>query len=533
MARDGVMGQGVATRAAGSGISRRTFLGATGAATAGAVWVRTDRPARAAADGDVFTLGIASGDPRSDSVVIWTRLARLPLDPLGGMPNRDEEVRWEVSTDERFLANKVVRRGVATARHEYAHSVHVDVQGLLPSRVYYYRFRYRSQISPIGRTKTAPAPHAHLSSLPFAFVSCQSWWGGYYTAYRHLTNEDVDLVFHLGDYIYEGRIPADGKARQTPVSGPLAEECFSLNQYRMRYGLFKSDPDLQAAHASFAFSAIEDDHEVGGNWVGATEDEPDKIARQANAYRAYWENMPFRPLRQPVGSQMQIYRRFSYGDLATFNLLDSRQYRSPHACGTAKGTVPCDEVYDPARTYLGDKQERWLLDGLGASQTRWNVIPQQAIFVQNDKDPSDAEYLPMDNWNGYQAARQRILDGIVERHVDNVVILTGDAHNNYAANVKADFYDPDSAVIGAELVGTSISSAGDGADMTPRGKLSLASNPHIKFFNSQRGYVRCDLTRDEWRADFKVVPYVTRTDAPISTRASFVIENGRPGLEQV
>lgn len=516
-------------------VTRRRLLTVGGGAV-GAAWAIGAGPRSAYASGqrpDPFTLGVASGDPGPDAVVIWTRLAPDPLHEFGGMPDRTVPVRWEVAESESFRGSTVVRRGVAHARRAYVHTVHVDVRGLAPGRVYYYRFRYGRHVSPTGRTKTAPAAGAHLDQLALAIVSCQKWEHGFYTAYRHLAEEELDLVFHLGDYIYETGIPAGGGQRDTEVPEQFRNSCRTLDRYRIQYALYKSDPHLQAAHAAFPFAAIEDDHEVGGNWIGAIGDDPDRVVRQANAYRAYWEHMPFRPLRKPDGWHMQVYRRFSYGDLATFNLLDGRQYRSGHACGTGGLSRPCEEVYDPDRVYLGSEQEEWLLDGLASSKTSWNVLPQQQVFVGNDQDPSDDLLIPMDNWNGYQAARQRVLDGIVERNVENVIVLTGDAHCNYASNILADFSDPDSAVIGSEFVGTSIASGKDGSDMAPRGRKSLASNPWIKFFNDQRGYVRCTVTPQEWRTDFKVVPYVTKPGAPIKTRASYVVENGHPGLEKL
>lgn len=511
--------------------SRRRFigLGAAGVSLAAAPVLIRDLDAHAGTP-NPFTLGVASGDPLPTAVVLWTRLAPEPDRSLGGMPYRDMKVQWEVASDRRF--RHVVRRGVATARPEYAHTVHVDARGLRPGRHYFYRFRHRGHLSPVGRTRTAPAPSSMPEKLRLAFVSCQWWTQGFYTAYRHLAQEDVDVVFHLGDYIYEHGIPADGGVRGVSMPDQYRSECNTLDRYRLQHALYKLDSNLQAAHAAFPFIVTWDDHDVANNWVGAEEGETDRLVRQANAYRAYWEHLPLRPRRKPDGPHAKLFRRFTYGRLATFNVLDDRQYRSKLACGGKVTEPPCDEMYDPSRTFLGDKQEKWLLDGMGASRTRWNVIPQQDVFVQNDHDPGPGLKLPVDNWNGYLAARKRLIDGLQQRKVDNLVVLTGDAHYNLAADIKADFNDMSSPTLGSEFVGTSISSAFDGADMDQRGEDILAANPFSHFYNNQRGYATCTITDAQWQTDFHVMPYVTKKDAPISLRKSFVIEAGNPGIKE-
>jgi alkaline phosphatase D len=226
---------------------------------------------------------------------------------------------------------------------------------------------------------------------------------------------------------------------------------------------------------------------------------------------------------------MQLYRTVRYGSLAAFNVLDERQFRSDQACGDAL-VVPCEEAYDPSRTMLGSEQEQWLLDTLGRSTTTWNVLAQQVVMCRADRDPGPGLLLPMDNWNGYEPARQRLFDGVVERGVQNLVVLTGDAHASMAADLKTNFEDPASEVIGAEFLGTSIASGGDGADLDTRGTQWLASNPHMKFYSGRRGYVSCDVTPGVWRSDYRVLPFVTQPGAPVSTAASLFVEAGRPGV---
>lgn len=344
--------------------SRRAFLawaggGALTAAAAG--W----SPARAwggrPVDGNPFALGVASGDPTPDGIVLWTRLAPKPLDPAGGMPARKVPFKWEIAADERF--RRVVRRGASTATPELAHSVHVEADGLAPDREYFFRFAAAGELSPIGRTRTAPA--AHASRIDFAFVSCQNYQDGYYTAFRHLAGEDVAFVVHLGDSIYEDGPSDDGPRRHDATDEPIA-----LDEYRRRHALYRTDDDLQLVCATHPFIVTFDDHEVDNDWGGDVPQDPEKqspqawAARRAAAFQAYWEHMPLRRNAIPRGDSIPVYRRLRFGGLLEVNVLDTRQFRSrSEPCGYGTGPA-CPEVFDPARTMLGDAQEHWLLDGL-------------------------------------------------------------------------------------------------------------------------------------------------------------------------
>ena len=470
-----------------------------------------------------FSLGVASGDPLPDGVVLWTRLAPDPLSG-GGMPREPVDVEWTIWTDDN--GPRAVQYGLTTALPELAHSVHVDVRGLEPGRWYWYRFRVGDEESPIGRTRTAPAPGAEVERLRFAFASCQNWEHGYYTAYRHMAAEELDLVVHLGDYIYEG--PAQPN-RPRQHDGP---ETTTLEQYRGRHALYKTDPDLQAAHAAFPWVVTWDDHEVANNYAGAVAGDRISreafLARRAAAYRAYWEHLPLRPSSMPAGAQLPLYRRLGWGNLAELSVLDTRQYRTDQPCGD--GLQPlCAEALDAAATMAGPEQERWLLEGLDASPARWNVIAQQVMMARLDLKPGPEQQFIMDHWSGYPAARDRILNFLALRRPSNPVVITGDIHSSWVADLKADWDDPGSATVGTELVGTSISSGGDGADSRPEVDAALPENPHFKFYNGRRGYVRCELTSARWQADFRVLPSVTAPGAPIATVASFVVEDGRPG----
>lgn len=516
-------------------LPRRSFL-ALGGLAAGSAAMLVAQPAAAVAGsgrldlpGYVFTLGVASGEPLPDGVVLWTRLAPDPLalDGLGGMPSRDVNVHWEVADDERF--RRVVRRGVARARADWAHSVHVEVKGLRPDRIYWYRFRVADQTSPVGRTRTAPGPGARLDELTFAFASCQAYTDGYFTAYDHMAAEDLDFVVHLGDYIYEG-----GGAGTIGRAHLPATETFSLTDYRIRFSQYKLDPALQAAHAAAPWIVAPDDHEVENNWAGdysQPDTEPDQDPdvfrlRRAAAYQAYYENLPLRRSSIPTGPEMQVFRRLQFGDLLQLDVLDTRRYRDRQLSDQSLR-------WEPSRQMLGAEQEEWLLAGLGASTAVWNVLGNQIFAFEADHTDGEAETYGMDTWDGYAAARQRLFDGVLERDVENFLMITGDAHRSVAADLKQDFGASGSRTVGTEFLGTSISSGGDGMDMDALGHTWLSENPHMRFHNVQRGYQVCHLGRQEMHTDYRVLPFVRQPEAPVSTRASVYVERGRAGVAHV
>ncbi|MET9256222.1 alkaline phosphatase D family protein [Streptomyces sp. NPDC003717] len=529
--------------AAARHLGRRRFL--TVAAATAALAFTTNLPARGATTApeldarritsDPFTLGVASGDPLPDSVVLWTRLAPEPFQEDGGLGTQRVSVDWEVALDEYFGA--VVSRGTALAYPEYAHSVHVDVRGLTAGTVYYYRFRAGAWLSPAGRTRTAPAAGSDAASLKLAAVACQAYQDGYYTVLRHVAEDDVDLVFHLGDYLYEYAVnSAGGERRYTDVVLPdvFNRETMTLADYRLRYSLYKSDKDLQAAHAAHPFVVTWDDHEVENNYAGAVpeNDVPpaEFLVRRAAAYRAYWENQPLRAAQLPQGPDAQHYRRLNWGTLAQFDILDTRQYRSDQAYDD-RPHAPGAESDDPARTITGAAQEQWLLDGWRASTALWNVMPQQVCFSQRKFDTTADAALSMDAWDGYRASRNRVVAGAKAAGVDNWLILTGDVHVAYALDVKENFDDPASATVGTEVTCTSVASGRDGVAKPDNWDTYMKANPHMKFYDARRGYVRATLDRQQTRLDFRTVPAISTPGAAVTTSASFVTEAGSPGLE--
>ncbi|GAB3861088.1 hypothetical protein GCM10029963_65030 [Micromonospora andamanensis] len=405
-------------------LSRRTILlsglaaGAAGAVVAGGALPASAAPApsRTRALSYPFTLGVASGDPDHEGFVLWTRLAPQPLaeDGLGGMPDRTVPVFWELAADERF--RHVVRRGVVDAHAASAHSVHVELAGLLPGREYFYRFRVQRHLSPVGRTRTAPAPWSLPATLAMAFASCSQYEHGYFTAYRQLAETEPEIVLHLGDYQYEY-----ARDTYTAPGGNLRDhegpETRTLANYRQRHAQYKTDPDLQAAHAVAPWAVVFDD-----------------------------------------------------------------------------------------------------------------LLAQQVFFAQRDRDSGPLTVTSMDAWDGYLASRDRITRGWLAAGVRNPVVLTGDVHAHWASDLKLDYADPTSRTVGSELVCSSITSGGDGADSATGSHPWLAWNPHPRFHNNLRGYVRTTITREQLTADFAVLPYVSSPGAPARTRARFVIEDRVPGL---
>ena len=511
-------------------LSRRRVLQL--ASLSGVTWPFLNLPRAVAADRTVklgdwpFKLGVASGDPSPDGFVLWTRLAPDPLHG-GGMPSEDVGVRWRVCSDQAMKTP--VASGTATASKDWGHAVHVEVQGLQPNSTYWYQFDVGGEESPVGRTRTTPAGHVMPDQLRFAFASCQHYETGYFTAYKHMAEEDLHAVVHLGDYIYEG-----GAAKNKPRKHN-SPEIVTLDDYRNRYALYRSDVDLQAAHAAFPWIVTWDDHEFDNNYAADISEQPNIVtaqflARRAAAYQAYYEHMPLRRSTLPHGPAMQLYRGVSYGRLAQFSVLDTRQYRSDQPCGDKRG-VPCDGVFDPEASLLGDVQEKWLCDGLVASPARWNILAQQVMMARVDRTPGEAVSWSMDQWSGYDAARKRLLQFFADRKVANPVVLTGDIHTNWVNDLKVDFDDENDPTVATEFVGTSITSGGNGTAKPKSTDGLLADNPFVKFYNAERGYVRCEVTPNEWRSDYRVVPKVTEKGSPCLTRASFVVESGKPGAE--
>jgi len=462
-----------------------------------------------------FTLGVASGDPLADRVVLWTRLA---IDPLngGGMPGEDVPVIWEVALDDQF--HDMVRSGWQFAPRAFAHSVHVDVDGLAPDTWYFYRLRVADQwVSPVARTRTLPRADTSPERFRIALASCQAYTDGYYTAHAFLAQEDVDLVAFVGDYIYEYGV--DGDVRDH--DGPTLR---TLEQFRNRYALYKSDPNLQAAHHRFPWIVTWDDHEVSNNYAGLVLSQgappvDDVRALRAAAYQAYYEHMPLRVAPPDDFTNFQIHHSFPIGDLATVYVLDGRQYRSDQACNDSPQR-PCAEVHDPSRTMLGPTQKQWLTAALRASSSVWNVMAQQVVFSAVN---FGGRFVLPDLWDGYAVERQELLN--VFRDIRNVIVLTGDIHAAGFVTTHVDPIDNDSAVVAYEAVCTSISSGGDVGDLGLFADTIRQQNPQVQYLNHvRRGYTLCDFTRERVRFEFRAVTTVLQPTAEQLTDAIFEVD---------
>lgn len=480
-----------------------------------------------AAGEPLFGLGVASGSPRADRVVLWTRL-------LGEALPAQVAVQWEIAEDESF--RKIAARGTERAEPATAHSVHAEPVGLRPDRWYWYRFRALGQQSVVGRTRTAPAADAEAASLRFAIASCQRYDQGEYAAWGDMARQDLDLVLFLGDYIYESSTPADSQVPRRHEG----KTCHSLDDYRRRYAQYKRDPQLQAMHAQAPWILIWDDHEVQNDWAGDVSQDlaPDFHQRRIVAAQAYWEHQPFPKALRPAGAEIVLSHRVDWGRLARLITLDDRSWRDPQVCPKpgrgGSNTVnlkDCPAMLNPQRTLLGAPQEQWLRDSWDATRP-WNLLAQQTMMARfNAQDPAHGpgRYWT-DGWDGYPFARERLLRDLDARRVPNAVVLGGDVHANYVTDLKLDWNDPQAPVIASEFCGTSISSHGREQAHVDK---ALPFNPHIHYGRSEeRGYMRFALSAGRLDAEIRRVESHWDARSPVVSAAKFSVEAGRPGPQR-
>jgi alkaline phosphatase D len=529
--------------------SRRALLGGLALTTAGIVVApalgRRLLRAGAAWASDPFSLGVAAGAPSPDGFVLWTRLAPKPMfddpDAPGGMTGPSVEIAYEIASDDAM--HHVVQAGVAVADAAYGYSVHKQIHGLKPGRPYWYRFSSGTADSAIGRAMTLPA-HG-VDKLRFAYFSCSHYEYGYFSAYRHAAEGNPDFAIFLGDYIYE--YVDTGKKHPLVRTHSGGKECVTLPEYRLRYSQYRLDPNLQYLHRTVPSLVTWDDHEVQNDyadkWGQDFQDPAAFLQRRAAAYRAFYEFMPVKPVfSAPHGPNMRLYDRYDFGDLMRVDLIDGRQYRSREACygdpkkneghgggGHLETAASCPELFEPSRSMIGRTQENWLFDGLATSKARWNVIANDVLLarLRQTGTGATADGWWTDDWDGYPASRTRLMQHIAASKPSNPVAITGDIHSFWANDLKADFDDDKAPAIASELVGTSVTSYGPPYDAF---KAFLPNNPHVKFFDSRpRGYVAVDLTRGAMTARFQTVSDVTDANATLSTLATFVVEDGKPG----
>ncbi|MFG6446740.1 alkaline phosphatase D family protein [Roseateles sp. BYS180W] len=500
-------------------LARRQLLGAVLAAGVAPGWLRQAR----AQGVERFAQGVASGFPRPDGMVLWTKLCGTELPEA--VP-----VQWEIAKDEQF--SQVLQQGEVQALARDAHCLRVEPRGLAPDRWYWYRFSALGQRSAVGRTRSAPAPDAAVRQLRFAIASCQHWEAGRYAAWADMQAQNPDLVMFLGDYIYEYRRGAKAAAgRQHPN-----HECLTLQDYRERYALYKSDPQLQAMHAAAPWVLTWDDHEVANDYAGDVGQDlaPNFAALRHAAVQAYWEHLPFPEAWRPREGAMQLYRSLDWGQLARVITLDDRQFRAPHACpqpgrgGANTVTLEqCPALADPQRSLLGTAQEAWLARQW--DRQRWNLLAQQTLMAGltwQDREAHGGLYWT-EGWNGYMATRDRLLQGLHAARARNTVVLGGDVHANYVAQLHLDALNVSGPVLASEFCGTSISSHG-----MAQSRIDAARpfNPQLLHARSdERGYVLFELSPKLLQAQLRSVLEPERADSAVAVQARFVVEDGRPG----
>ena len=515
----------------GGGAESTTSTSATTTAT-------TTTTAPAPVNSDPFTLGVASGDPLPDSVILWTRLVP-DGDDLG---TDDVDVEWEVATDDSFA--EIVASGIEPAIAALAHSVHVDVEGLQPDTGYAYRFRVGEFASEPALTRTFAAPGTLPERFRFAFSSCQNWEQGYYAAYRDVVEQDaLDAFVFLGDYIYE--YASGGYADERGRTTGQDFEAMTLDQYRQRYALYKTDPLLQAAHAKVPWIITWDDHEVENDYAGASsEDDADVDAfleRRAAAYQAWYEHVPVR-LEPPTGPDYPIYRSLGHGDLVRFHVLDTRQYRAdqqrsePFVESLGEAVQLRDDAvsFSPDQTMLGETQHDWVVDEVAASNAVWDVLAQQVfMFGGNAIAGSEPPVIVVDTWDGYSGARQALLEAIGPE-TDNLVVLTGDFHSAAVGDLRADPFDTSLPVVGTEFMATSISSSffDDDEAVETLVSTALEANPQLKWFDANRGYTLCEVTPTTWKATYRGVADQFDETSTVGTLSTWEIAAGTPGAVQ-
>ncbi|WP_448586530.1 alkaline phosphatase D family protein [Thermaurantiacus sp.] len=482
-----------------------------------------------------FPLGVAAGDPDAGGFVIWTRLAPRPEALDRGLGNRPVAVRYEVAEDRGF--DRIVRSGEVVARPELGHSVHVTLEGLAPDRVYHYRFRAGGEASPVGRGRTLPAASAAVAEVRLGVAGCQDYQSGFYTAFRHLAREDCHAIFHYGDYMYEyGPRAAIWNAGTGEYLATVRRhdgpETFSLDDYRRRYTLIRSDVDLQEAHRSACWLASYDDHEVVNNWAGETGPEGVDPAlfrlRRAAAMQAWYEFMPVRADAFPWGGLSGPWRAYRWGTLLDARLLNTRAFRTDQPCGDRFGSL-CPGIRDPKAEMIGRAQEDWLAKGFGA--TRWNALLQQVMMMNLERArPPEPRGVNVDSWAGYLVPRDRLLGRL--SGVSNLVVLTGDEHQHWAGEVRRSDASPETAPAAIEFVTTSISSGSDGPGERADHAEILRRNPGLAYVRDERGYTVMRVTPEAWTCDFRVIDTVRTPGGRVSTHARFRVPAGTPRLER-
>ena len=479
---------------------------------------------------DPFSLGVASGQPQPDSVVLWTRLRITEAD--AAWMAQPVNVVCELFAD--AALRQPLRQWRVQTDATRAHSVHVIASGLQPGRHYWYRFVCGSATSPVGHTRTSPGVNDAVDRLRIALASCQHFEQGYFVAHREMAQRDLDLVLFVGDYIYESTNPQYMLRKH---EGGVPKE---LGEYRERHAQYKGDADLRACHAAHPWVMTWDDHEVVNDYANDLDrnytDPQVFLRRRAAAYQAYFEHMPVRlgPDANNA-SQMRIHDRMAWGRLADLWTLDCRQYRDHQACpdpmrGGGRVVVGCDALADTSRTMLGAAQEQWFTESLTRSSKRWKLVAQSTQMSSSGINTPLGRSAFTDGWDGYPQARARLLGSVAQAGLKDVVVLGGDVHMNVAAQLRVQANDEKSPIVASELVTTSITSRGLGEKLLAQIR---DSNPDILHARSdERGYTLLEVKPQGIRAQFRTTPNPAKADGVLSTQAQFRIQAGVAGVQK-
>jgi alkaline phosphatase D len=459
-----------------------------------------------------FYHGVASGDPLSDKVMLWTRVTT---------DSAFVDVTWRIATDTSI--SNIVATGLITTDAGKDFCVKVDAAGLQPLTWYYYEFEAYGLKSVRGRTRTLPV--GDIDSLRFAVVSCADYTNGYYNAYSKITERnDVFGVIHLGDYIYEY---GGGTA---PRNHEPSTEILTLADYRMRHSQYKLDEDLMRLHQQYPFFAVWDDHETANNsWYGGAQNhtpgtEGDWFDRKAAGVQAYYEWMP---LRMPdLQDTMRIYRKFRFGELIDLYMCDTRLQGRDEQNG---------HDTDPARTILGQSQKNWFLNSIDTSTTRWQVMGQQVMFapLKVQFPPLPAFYPNDDQWDGYPAERDNIQNTVLNNNIPNFVVLTGDIHSSWANDIPTASYNGSTGAgsVGVEFVATSTTSSGSPLPVSQ--SLLQGFNPHMKFIDlTNHGYVLLDINKNRTQGEFWFVDGIATRGGTVAYNTGFYVNNNERHLRQ-
>jgi alkaline phosphatase D len=474
-----------------------------------------------------FTLGIASGDVTDRSAVLWTRLAPEPLKGDGGVESHSIPVQWELALDPEM--SRVVRRGEALATPTFAHSVHVELEGLEPGCEYWYRFSVSSHSSRTGRTNTLPDRNSHPDSVRFITASCQNWTHGYFVAYEHMIQDKPDFIIHLGDYFYDTSFGVADFRHHETEKAPV-----TVDEFRCRHARYKTDKHLQDAHAQIPFFTTIDNHD-------AIEDmDPEKFAQRAAAYQAWYEHMPVRGYEAAGDNYFDLQRTISLGDLIQISLLDGRQFRDrKEICsndypdfGFGNYRERCTAVFDEDRSMLGEEQERWLSENLMQNSSTWNVIASPGPFLPFRYHHDGKELSYIGAWDIYPANRERVAKAIKTAEVGHPLILSGDVHSFWAVDGSLT-KDVSERVPVVEFVASSIS-ANWPEELAKPVTDNLPHNPQVQFYDpDKRGYLLHEVNHKEWKTTARAMQDVRDETSPALNLASFLVSKGKPGVKRL